>query len=46
MIKICWLLAQILGISAVIAGVFLLFGVAVALIVGGVVVAAIAEIRS
>lgn len=41
-----WLIFQCLGLGAVVAGVFLLFGLGVALLAGGVLLAGIAEVRS
>ena len=41
-----WLALQVAGVAAVVAGVALLAGLAWALIVAGVVVAAVAEVKS
>lgn len=46
MVKKAWLSTQIAGFGAVLAGVYLLAGTAVTLIVAGVVAVLVAEIRT
>jgi hypothetical protein len=45
-VTVFWLIMQALGLVSVVAGVFLLAGLAVSLITGGVIVAVVAEMRT